>query len=105
MENNSIYGRACKTWPHKNTDWADNLARVEPVYIELAKHITAQQALVIVAHDEILKTHINSLLNDAGIEQTRVYFVALSSTRSVTMITPMIIAMRLVKRVFLVLLS
>ncbi|TMP63627.1 agmatine deiminase [Pseudoalteromonas sp. S1610] len=63
------------TWPHKNTDWADNLARVEPVYIELAKHITAQQALVIVAHDEILKTHINSLLNDAGIEQTRVYFV------------------------------
>ncbi|OLF80450.1 agmatine deiminase [Pseudoalteromonas haloplanktis] len=63
------------TWPHKNTDWADNLARVEPVYIELAKHITAQQALVIVAHDEALKTHINSLLNDAGIEQTRVYFV------------------------------
>lgn len=63
------------TWPHKNTDWADNLARVEPVYIELAKHITAQQALVIVAHDEALKTHINSLLNDAGIKQTRVYFV------------------------------
>ena len=63
------------TWPHKNTDWADNLARVEPVYIELAKHITAKQALVIVAHDEALKTHIHSLLNDAGIEQTRVYFV------------------------------
>ena len=63
------------TWPHKNTDWADNLARVEPVYIELAKHITAKQALVIVAHDEALKTHINSLLNDAGIKQTRVYFV------------------------------
>jgi agmatine/peptidylarginine deiminase len=63
------------TWPHKNTDWADNLARVEPVYIELAKHITAKQALVIVAHDEALKTHINSLLNDAGIEKTRVYFV------------------------------
>ncbi|MGY8876503.1 MAG: agmatine deiminase family protein, partial [Pseudoalteromonas sp.] len=21
------------TWPHKDTDWADNLARVEPVYI------------------------------------------------------------------------
>jgi len=63
------------TWPHTNTDWADNLARVEPVYIELAKHITAKQALVIVAHDEALKTHINSLLNDAGIKQTRVYFV------------------------------
>lgn len=63
------------TWPHKNTDWADNLARIEPVYIELAKHITAKQALVIVAHDEALKTHINSLLNDAGIKQTRVYFV------------------------------
>lgn len=63
------------TWPHKNTDWADNLTRVEPVYIELAKHITAQQALVIVAHDEPLKTHISTLLSNAGIALTQIHFV------------------------------
>ena len=63
------------TWPHKDTDWADNLARVEPVYIELAKHITSQQHLVIVADNEQLKTHIITLLNNACISQNRVHFV------------------------------
>ena len=63
------------TWPHKDTDWADNLARVEPVYIELAKHITTQQKLVIVAHNSALKMHITALLNSANISLNRVHFV------------------------------
>ena len=63
------------TWPHKDTDWADNLARVEPVYIELAKHITTQQQLVIVAHNSALKIHITALLNNANISLNRVHFV------------------------------
>ncbi|MBH0038443.1 MULTISPECIES: agmatine deiminase family protein [unclassified Pseudoalteromonas] len=63
------------TWPHKDTDWADNLARVEPVYVELAKHITTQQQLVIVAHNSALKMHITALLNSASISLNRVHFV------------------------------
>ncbi|WP_213607958.1 agmatine/peptidylarginine deiminase [Pseudoalteromonas sp.] len=63
------------TWPHKDTDWADNLARVEPVYVELAKHITTQQKLVIVAHNSALKRHITALLNSANISLNRVHFV------------------------------
>ena len=63
------------TWPHKDTDWADNLARVEPVYVELAKHITTQQQLVIVAHNSALKMHITALLNSANISLNRVHFV------------------------------
>ena len=63
------------TWPHKDTDWADNLARVEPVYVELAKHITTQQKLVIVAHNSALKMHITALLNSANISLNRVHFV------------------------------
>jgi len=63
------------TWPHKDTDWADNLARVEPVYIELAKHITTQQQLVIVAHNSALKIHITALLNNANISLNHVHFV------------------------------
>ncbi|WP_372760683.1 agmatine/peptidylarginine deiminase [Pseudoalteromonas sp.] len=67
------------TWPHKNTDWADNLARVEPVYCELAQHITAQQQLVIVAHNDALKTHIVSLLGDYDVNLNRVHFVVTPS--------------------------
>jgi len=63
------------TWPHKDTDWADNLARVEPVYVELAKHIATHQELVIVAHNTALKTHITALLNSANISLNRVHFV------------------------------
>ncbi|WP_165739741.1 MULTISPECIES: agmatine deiminase family protein [unclassified Pseudoalteromonas] len=63
------------TWPHKDTDWADNLARVEPVYVELAKYITTQQQLVIVAHNSALKMHITALLNSANISLNRVHFV------------------------------
>jgi agmatine/peptidylarginine deiminase len=63
------------TWPHKNTDWADNLARVEPVYCELAQHITAQQQLVIIANDETLKAHIIRLLNHYNVKLSQVHFV------------------------------
>ena len=63
------------TWPHIDTDWADNLARVEPVYVELAKQITHKQQLVIVAHSEALKISITALLKNAAIDLSRVHFV------------------------------
>jgi len=63
------------TWPHKDTDWADNLARVEPVYVELSKQITHRQQLVIVAHSEALKISIITLLKNASIDLSRVHFV------------------------------
>jgi agmatine/peptidylarginine deiminase len=63
------------TWPHKDTDWAENLARVEPVYIELCTHIIANQNLVIVAHNPALKTHIIALLNRAKLPLSKVQFI------------------------------
>ena len=63
------------TWPHKNTDWAENLARVEPVYVALAKHITAVQQLVIVAHSEPVKEHVIALLHAANVPLNCVHFV------------------------------
>ncbi|MBQ4832239.1 agmatine deiminase family protein [Pseudoalteromonas sp. MMG010] len=63
------------TWPHKETDWADNLARVEPVYLQLATHIVAQQQLIIVAHDINLKAHIQNRLQNANINLEKVHFV------------------------------
>ncbi|MCF6436955.1 agmatine deiminase family protein [Pseudoalteromonas sp. MMG022] len=63
------------TWPHKDTDWASILADVEPVYVTLCQHITQLQYVVIVAHDEQLKTHISSLLSEADVELSKVRFV------------------------------
>lgn len=63
------------TWPHQDTDWADNLANVEPVYISLCQHIAARQVLVIVAHDQALKNHINKLLTNANVTMSNVRFV------------------------------
>ena len=63
------------TWPHKNTDWADNLAAVEPVYIALCQHITARQGVVIVAHNQALQTHITQLLTNANVAMSQVHFV------------------------------
>ncbi|GAA5217544.1 agmatine/peptidylarginine deiminase [Corallincola platygyrae] len=60
------------TWPHKGTDWADNLASTEAVFIELAKAVTRFERLIIVANDLALRAHIATLLNKAGVEMGRV---------------------------------
>ncbi|MEJ6473747.1 agmatine deiminase family protein [Pseudoalteromonas piscicida] len=63
------------TWPHSDTDWRDILSDVEPVYVALCQHITQVQEVVIVAHDETLKQHIESLLTGAEIDLTQCHFV------------------------------
>lgn len=40
------------TWPHSDTDWAPWLDRVEPLYREIAGHIAAREALLLVCRDE-----------------------------------------------------
>ncbi|MEM5550509.1 agmatine deiminase family protein [Pseudoalteromonas neustonica] len=63
------------TWPHQATDWRDNLTAVEPVYVQLCQHICNVQQLVIVAHDDTLKTHITQLLLTNDVDLSRVHFV------------------------------
>ena len=36
------------TWPHKDSDWADNLEEVEVCYIEIARHILRYEPLLVV---------------------------------------------------------
>ena len=50
------------TWPHGRGDWAENLAEVEPVFIDLARHITRHEHLLVVCEDEIHQRHIDQLL-------------------------------------------
>ena len=63
------------TWPHLDTDWAANLTAVEPVYVALCQAISQQQDVVIVAHDNALKTHIAALLAKADVDASRIHFV------------------------------
>ncbi|MGO2129464.1 MAG: agmatine deiminase family protein [Pseudoalteromonas prydzensis] len=63
------------TWPHQATDWCDNLTAVEPVYVQLCQHICNVEHVVIIAHDEALKTHISQLLSQNKVDLSRVHFV------------------------------
>ncbi|NUZ09226.1 agmatine deiminase family protein [Pseudoalteromonas sp. McH1-7] len=63
------------TWPHSQTDWRDILSDVEPVYVVLCQHITQVQKVVIVAHDESLRKHIERLLADANVDLAQCQFV------------------------------
>jgi len=41
------------TWPHKNTDWKNQLSAVEAIYYTIAKVILAEQKLIISCEDSI----------------------------------------------------
>lgn len=52
------------TWPHRNTDWQENLAEVETCYIAMAKEIVKRELLLIVTPEPerikaLLSKHIN----------------------------------------------
>ena len=60
------------TWPHAHSDWQPLLTEVEPVYVELARHISRFEAVLITAYDETHRHHIISLLTAAGIAQDNI---------------------------------
>ncbi len=47
------------TWPHSDTDWADLLDEVEPVYFAIAREVLKRQALVVSCADE---KHLETLI-------------------------------------------
>lgn len=63
------------TWPHADTDWAPYLSEVEPVYIAIAKEVLKRQSLVLVCHNEVLQTHVQNLLSEAGVNAANLYTV------------------------------
>ena len=64
-------------WPHAGTDWADRLAEVETTYVALAAAVTRFQPLIVVVADDALQLHAQALLAGAGVERSRIRFVAL----------------------------
>lgn len=70
------------TWPHRQSDWADDLAAVETVYFALSRAILRYQALVIVCFDA---THEQYLRHEFALRQlslAQVFFAQIPSNDS-----------------------
>jgi agmatine deiminase len=69
-------------WPHSNTDWRNLLDMVEPVYAQIAFHISARERLLIVCADD---NHINRVRkqligNGSNLDNIRFYAVPTNDT-------------------------
>jgi agmatine/peptidylarginine deiminase len=63
------------TWPHQQTDWADRLAQVEPVYLTLIAAISQYQSVVIVCHNDALKQRVIAQLTERQQDFAKIHFV------------------------------
>ena len=60
------------TWPHPETDWSPRLDAVEPVFAAIGAAIARHESLLVVCQDTDHRTHVLSLLAQAGTDLDRV---------------------------------
>jgi len=60
------------TWPHRHSDWAPWLELVEPVFVEIARHICAHERLLLVCYDQTHRDHVLGLLQAVGADASRI---------------------------------
>ncbi|MCK4950863.1 MAG: agmatine deiminase family protein, partial [Gammaproteobacteria bacterium] len=61
-------------WPHENSDWKDNLAPAEAVYLKIAKHICLHEELIIVCYNQLHQIHIKKILEQNDVALQSVHF-------------------------------
>ncbi|MCS7005612.1 MAG: agmatine deiminase family protein [Cytophagales bacterium] len=64
------------TWPHPETDWAHDLHEVTNCYLEIARHISDWQRLLIACHDAEL---VRGLLEKKGCDLDNIVFCEVKS--------------------------
>ena len=62
------------TWPHKHSDWVNNLEKIETIYLQLVEAITRFEKTLIIAYDEPHQNHINERLQKASINSSNIIF-------------------------------
>lgn len=70
------------TWPHRHGDWLPWLEQVEPVFVEIAHRVTRAERLIVSCYDAPHRTHVASLLDQAGIAAERVTLYTVPSNDS-----------------------
>lgn len=59
------------TWPHAHTDWAPDLAAVEPVFTDIARTITRFEPVLVACYDETQRQRLKRHLTEAGVPPNR----------------------------------
>jgi len=59
-------------WPHRYSDWKDMLDSIEPVYVDIARAVTAHEHLLVICHDSGHRQHVHATLAGAGIPLDKV---------------------------------
>jgi len=54
------------TWPHDQTDWRDDLPRVDACFADIAREVTAREILLAVCRDAAHAAHVRALVVAAG---------------------------------------
>lgn len=70
------------TWPHPHGDWAPWLVQVDRVYSQIVKAVSAHEMLLIVCYDPSHQAHIETLLQQQGIDQGQLRFHIMRSNDS-----------------------
>ena len=70
------------TWPHDKTDWANILDDVEPAFIEITRHVSKFQAVLIVCRDNEHKSYISGLLEKANTNHNNCHLYMAASNDS-----------------------
>ncbi len=60
------------TWPHAHGDWGTNLTAAERVFVDIARAVTAHEALLVGCGDAPHLEHVRSRLVEAGVDLGRV---------------------------------
>jgi len=60
------------TWPHDRSDWLPWLPEVEPVYVTLAREVSARERLLVCVRDEAHRRHVAAALAAGGVPAARV---------------------------------
>ena len=61
------------TWPHENSDWAQDIKAIEHVYLDVARQITRHEHLLIVCRDTAHARGVKQRLAAKGVAPTTVY--------------------------------
>lgn len=60
------------TWPHRHGDWLPWLTEVEPVFLAIARAVSARQGLIVCCFDEAHRQELTAKLTEAGADMARV---------------------------------
>lgn len=69
-------------WPHNPKDWPGKFPPIHWIYVEIVRHLHARERVEILIEDDRLHRRVRKMLEDAGVDLSRVRFHRCSTDRS-----------------------